>query len=230
MQVHGRIDLLPMQPLKLITEDSPAVFYAPKAKSIRIAVRRTIQSKYPFELEAELANDWTHFLYLHRKSHLAFQLLYKKDRREIFLYKARFLFPFPFYATYIVFRETKPEQTGYFQTYLNVKTGRVNTLNSRMERNGSTGTIIGDFVFEVPRYWRFITPLFYALFKRRMRSVMHEDNKLIDDRLERKVIDTEACAPFFPEAFDFLQSELCKTKPAPDFSFEDTVYASGQVT
>src|SRR2546426_4213159 len=96
---------------------------------MNIGIVREVGVLAPLDLTAETANDWTHFVHLHRRSHLEFRMIHKAGNREMFLYKARLLYPFPFYTPFLVVREYVAEQNGYRQFYLNLRNGRVHYLN-----------------------------------------------------------------------------------------------------
>jgi hypothetical protein len=181
---------------------------------MRIQFKRICESNAPLEILANANNDWTHFLHLHRKSHLDFRLLFKDGKREIFLYKARLIYPLPFYRTYIAFREYLPEQRGYHQFYLNVGTGKVNYLNNSTTMKGPFAVGSGTFVFESSRIWKWIPWIFKKLFAFRMRAVQSEDNIWMAERMKNGVFEESACATPVPEKFN-LMDEFLKDGLAP---------------
>lgn len=191
----------------------------------KIRVNRTCELRVPHALCVENQNDFTHFTHLHRKVILEYRLLFKLDKREIFLYKARRLYPLPFYDTYIVFREYIPAEEGYHNVYLNVRSGLVHYLQARTVCCGETSSVIGEYVFSLPSYWRFFPRLFYWVFKRRMHEVMEEDNIWFRSRMSSHgEINSQACAPVIPESYDLLNDLLGKgVLPTADIEFEDHV-------
>lgn len=189
-----------------------------------ISVKRVCESNAPLELVVEAGNDWTHFTHLHRKSHLAFQLLYKSGHREIFFYKARILYPLPFYTPYIVFREYVPERQCYDQIYQDLRSGRVHYLSGSHASLGDTVLGTGEFWFSVSSFWRYCPRLFFWLFKRRMRGVMEEDNRMIRERMRLGLASHAECDPRVPESYDLYADLMGKGLPEAEFTFSDHVF------
>ena len=189
-----------------------------------IAIKRICEVNAPLDIFAEAGNDWTHFAHLHRKSHLEFRLLYKNGVREIFYYRARTIYPLPFFTPFIVFREYHPEQRGYRQVYLDLKSGRVHYLNGKNEQHGENVLGTGEFWFQVSWYWKYFPGLFAWLFKKRMRSVMNEDNVMIRERISLKGMDNANCAPALPERFDFFEDMMKNGYPETPFLFSDHAF------
>jgi hypothetical protein len=145
--------------------------------------------------------------------------LFKQGRREVFLYKARRLYPLPFHDTYVVFRDVDLEIHGYRNIYLNVKTGAIHQLKGVVVQDGDAVSVIGEFMFSMPSYWRL------RIFKWRMRRLMAEDNVLIRERVELGGSSSPACAPAIPESYDlFLDTYkefAADTRFLEDFSVAD---------
>ena len=190
---------------------------------MRIEFKRICDVPAPIDIVTETVVDWTHFMHLHRKSHLEFRLLHKEGRRETFLYKARLIYPLPFYRTFIVFREYLPEQRGYHQFYLHVKTGAVHYLNSVVEQGSNSALSTGIFSFDSSRFWKWFPWLFKKLFALRMRMVQKEDDVWIKGRIAVGGYNESACAPFNPEQFDLFDELLKKNLPTPEMRMQDTV-------
>jgi hypothetical protein len=186
-----------------------------------IKFRRISEMKVPFDVFAEANNDWTHFTHLHRKSHAEFRLLYKSGRRQIFLYKTRLFPPLPFCESFIVMREEMPEQAGYRNVYLHVRTGRVNYLDGSTVQGKETVEGIGEFWFEVGWPWTWLPGVFAALFRRRMRQVLEEDNVLMRERIKLGAFSSERCAPPQPKEYDFYVDMMKDGFPKPARSYED---------
>jgi hypothetical protein len=191
----------------------------------RIFIRRDCEVKAPYSLCLENINDYTHFTHLHRKAILEYRLLYKLGNREIFLYKARRLYPFPFYDTYVVFREYVKADGGYSTLYLNVRSGAVHHLKGWVVDHGETCSIMGDFVFTLPSFWRLFPKLFFWVFKRRMKAIFDEDCQWFKGRMaEDASPDSPGCAPYVPETYDlFLDLFKNDTVPAADIKFHEKV-------
>jgi len=188
-----------------------------------ISCKRVWEAKAPFELCVEIANDWTHFVHLHRKSHKSYRLLYRAPGREIFHYQARILYPFPLFTDYIVMRNEVPERHGHEQIYLHVKSGRVTFQRSTTMRDGDKTQVIGEYIFDVPSYWRPFSGIFFWIFKYRMRKVMWEDNEQIVERMRSGIRDNPTCAPSVPTTFDLFE-DLKLRIPKADVHYEDHVY------
>jgi hypothetical protein len=172
----------------------------------KIAISRDCRVRAPFERCLENQYDYTHFTHLHHKTHLEFRLLYKSGVREIFLYKARVVYPLPFYDTYIVFREHRADENGYRNVYLNVKTGKIHLLRGTVvQMEDGICSIRGEFLFSVAGIWRYFPRVFEWIFRRRMRAVFEEDNEWFRGRLLHPEINQEACAPEIPAAYDLFQ-------------------------
>ena len=172
----------------------------------QMLAKNVVSQQRIFDALCENQVDWTHFLYLHRKSTLEYRLIFKRDHREIFVYKARLLYPFPFHDTYIVFRENIPGQHGYRNIYYNLKNGRIHYLNAYTTQKDETAILAGDFLFCLPSYWRFIPKLFFWFFKRRMNGLMDEDSEMIVERIRRQKADSPTCAPQIPEQYDLFDA------------------------
>jgi hypothetical protein len=173
-----------------------------------ITVKRICEIDAPLDMVADSAADWTHFTHIHRKSHKQFRLLSKDGPREIFLYEARMLYPLPFFRTFIAFREYKPEQKGYVQYYLHPKTGVVHYLTTKTISEEGVTKVIGEFSFEVSRFWKFFPRLFIRLLSFRMREVKEEDDEWIETRLEEGVFENKSCLPEIPERFNLMDEFL----------------------
>ncbi|MES2206937.1 MAG: hypothetical protein V4525_09110 [Pseudomonadota bacterium] len=184
-------------------------------------IKRTVETNAPLDMFAELGNDWTHFIHVHRKSHAAFQLLFKKDKREIFFYKSYLFYPLPIYKSFIVFREYVPEQNAYRQIYMETGSGRVHYSNNYNISSGSNSLGIAEFWFSTSKFWTLFPKLFFYLFSRRMRIVAHEDNMVMKERLESGVINQPACAPKVDESFDFYIEKTANGFPIPLYRWED---------
>jgi hypothetical protein len=186
-----------------------------------VSFKRICEYDAPLNVIAESASDWTHFTHLHRRSHLEFRLLSKSGKRETFLYKARIIYPLPFYWNYLVFREYLPDQCGYHQCYLNIRTGKVHYLNHRAVTVSGRSRIEGTFRFEIAGFWRLIPGVFRFLFTRRMHRVMLEDDSWVADRLKNGVFENPSCSPKTPEQFDLMTELLDVTRSHPDLILED---------
>ncbi len=172
----------------------------------KIYVQRTCELEAPFDICEESSNDWTHFTHLHRKAIVGYRLLNKKGLREVFLYKARVLYPLPFYDHYVIFRNYEPQQNGYKNVYLNVRTGQLNYLSGYVIQKGKSSLLMADYLFNMSWYWRFFPGFFLWVFRRRMRSVMDEDNQWIYERMKQKEpYSNKACAPVVPEEYDLFK-------------------------
>jgi hypothetical protein len=191
-----------------------------KARFYKISIDKTFYFRVPYALCLENQCDFTHFSHLHRKVILDYQLLYKNDKRAIFLYKARRLYPLPFYDTYIVFREMI--DNGYHQIYLNVKSGAVHYLKGTAADHGDCSSQKGEFIFCVPWFWSFFPNLFFWIFKKRITKVVDEDYEWFAGRMNSKQEDCPTCAPVVPDKFDLFE-ELFKNgvMPKADIHFEE---------
>jgi len=166
----------------------------------------------------DITYDWTHFLHLHRKSHGEFRLLHKSEKREIFFYKARIIYPLPFFRKFLVFREYQPEVGGYRQVYYDLSTGGITYLSAftRHNKDRDSYSCMGEYIFSVSWYWKLWPRLFSIIMKQRMGRVIEEDNELVRGRAEVGGKERLACAPKQVTTFDllddFLQAGLPKTE------------------
>lgn len=189
-----------------------------------VSVKRTCELRAPYAFCLESQTDWTHFTHLHRRSHAGYRLLYKKDRRTMFLYKARCVHPLPWYNHFLVVRDDDPSGTAYRNIYVDVVSGATHYLYAHAVCNGETTSLIGEYVFSLPDYWRWFPRIFFWLFKRRMRTVMEEDNQWIGERMVLgDVTEGAACAPLIPESFDVFRDTVPSdgTLPTAERHFED---------
>jgi hypothetical protein len=185
----------------------------------RIFIQRICEVKAPFDICVETNNDWTHFTHLHRTTIADYRLLFKNNQREVFLYRAKWFAHLPFHDTYIIFRNYEPVQHGYRNIYFNIRSGLVTYLDARVERKGDSTLFIGDYIFVLPSYWRYLSWLFLIIFKLRMRRVMDEDNEWIYGLMTRKTaMDNPVCAPVVPAKYDLY-----------DDLFADDVFATADV-
>ena len=197
----------------------------------KIFLRRTLQLKAPFKVVADVNHDWTHFPHLHRKTIKSHRLLYRNGQRQIFLYKARRLYPLPFCDDYVVLREDTPNG-GYRNVYVNVKSGAIHALDAKLESQGDWTVVTADHFFSLPSYWRFLPKIFLRLFvwvfKRRMNRIVDEDNEWIYGLMKTENVSTEdACAPVVPPTYDILD-EFFKKEPweLADVRLEDRLSES----
>ena len=191
---------------------------------VKIFVRRIFDFKAPYELLRETQDDWTHFIHLHKKSHGGFRLLYKKGNREIFLYKAWKLTPFPFFPDiYVVFRDYLPAKNGYRNVYLNVKTGQTHYLHGYLEDNAPYATTVGEFLYTLPSFFKFFPNLFFRFLKLRGKRVLEEDNVWMVERMaQESPVNSAACAPEVPETYDLFDDLFKDGKfPEPDIRLEE---------
>lgn len=172
----------------------------------RVSIRRVCESRAPFEFCVENYVDWTHFVYVHRASHVQYRLIHKDGRRCLFLYRARPLRLAPWTDDYIVFREVSEDGAGYLHAYLHVKTGRLHRLEARTIPNGETTLMTAEFLFELSDWWRLFPRLFFWIFRWRMRRVMHEDNAVLREWLELGRIPRGPCSPEVPETFNLIDT------------------------
>jgi hypothetical protein len=186
-----------------------------------IRIKRTCEGPGPFHLAAEAGNDWTHFAHVHRRSHMVFKLLHKSGNREIFYYKARTLYPFPFYTPYIAFREYAPEQNGYKQIYYDLRSGRVHYVSASHAMKGSNVQTIGEHWFDLPEYWRFFPKLFMLLFKIRMKRVMQEDSEMLREEVEAGIEGSDACLQSSLAEFSLFDEMTGAGFPKAAFAYED---------
>lgn len=194
-------------------------------QEFKVSIKRVFDFKAPYRIVLENQEDWTHFIHLHRKSHAEFRLLFKRGNREIFLYKARLFFGFPFFSkTYIVFRDNMPEKACYRNVYLDVGTGQVHYLNGKVVSKGETTETEGEFIFSASPFWRFFPKLYFWLFQWRGSRLLEEDNWWMAERMAAaKTTYDDFCAPEVPELYD-LFDDLYGEKDLPkgDIHFEET--------
>ena len=185
-----------------------------------------MELKAPYQIVFDTAQDWTHFGHLHRKSIATHPLLFKNNDRQIFLYKARRLYPLPFFDYYFVIREDRP--SGYRNVYVNAKTGHIHSCDCTVESQGEKTLVVGDHLFSLPSYWGLLTKLFPRLFlwiyKKRMDQIMDEDLEWIQERMTTEYPSVDTCAPAIPDSYDildqFFENETSRTA---DARFEYTV-------
>ncbi len=177
-------------------------------REIRVApIADATKRKAVLDAIADNANDWTHFTHVHRRHIARYTLLYKRDGREIFLYRSRRLYPLPWFDNYIVFRDWRPEQAGYCNLYYHVGSGKRHYLDSFINETPEGGVeLIGEFIFELPFYWWHMRALFFWIFKKRMRVLVAEDDALIRERLSMKNFEGAQCVPHVPEAYDMFDA------------------------
>ena len=190
----------------------------------RLYIHRTVETNAPLDLTAEIGNDWTHFTHLHDKTISQYRLLQKHGNREVFLYKARRIWPLPFHDIYVVFREYLPEQHGYRNVYLNVRTNVAHYLNGINYGDANHSVSVSEYLFTLPDYWRLFPKLFVWVFVKRMGRIVREDNEWIEARMQHNAPPTGvACAPQIPPAFDLLDSLYpARTLPVADARFTVT--------
>lgn len=181
----------------------------------KILVSRTIEFKAPFQFVVDSIEDWSHFGHLHRKSIAGLSLLSKSGERTVFLYKARRLYPLPFMDYYLVFREDRPSQYGFRNVYINAKTGASHTLEVKAEWQTDRALVVGDHLFSLPSYWRYLPKFFMRLFlqvyKWRMDKILDEDFEWIYERMTREgPPPSGSCAPAIPESYDVLEQAFKK--------------------
>jgi hypothetical protein len=187
----------------------------------KIGIKRICRIKAPYDIVAHAANDWSHFMHLHHKSIANFQLLFKSGDRNIFLYKARILYPFPFFNYFLIFREDNPKEESYRNIYLDLKSGAKHYLIATVSKDGEYACTVGEYVFTQPEYWRYFHGLFFKLFKWRMRRLMAEDNIWLKERMAVGCFDNPQCAPVIPTAFDLCEDIFREGLPKADIHYED---------
>ena len=188
-----------------------------------LKLRRITEVRCPFQIVAEGAVDWTHFSYIHRKSHRVFKLIKKDGFESVFYYKARMLYPFPIYKNYILVRRELPTQWGYEQVYYDLSTGKTHFLKAVTVENGETNSIVGDFEFDVSTIWMRFPKLFFFIFKLRMRRVMNEDNMYMKERMHLGVSKQVNCEIKVPETYS-LFADYRKENPEENrIDFQDHV-------
>lgn len=173
----------------------------------KILVRRVMKIKAPYQLVFDTAQDWSHFSHLHHKVIISHPLLYKNTERQVFLYKARRLYPFPFFDYYVIFRQDLPD--GYRNVYVNAKSGHMHTVDCKVEAQGDETWITGDHLFSLPSYWGLFPKLFPQIFlwiyRKRMDEIMDEDLEWIYERMTSEdLAPVDACAPAVPETYDIM--------------------------
>lgn len=177
----------------------------------KILVSRTIDFCAPFQFVVDSVEDWTHFSHLHRKAIAGLYLLSKSGNNSVFLYKARRLYPFPFYDYYIVFREDRPLDHGFRNVYVNTKTGATHTLDVKTYKRGEEATVVGDHLFSLPAYWRWLPKIcmnfFLKVYQWRMDAVLDEDFEWIFERMKNPDNSvTSHCAPAVPHDYNIVES------------------------
>ncbi len=190
----------------------------------KILVRRIVKIKAPYQLVFDTAQDWTHFSHLHHKVIMSHPLLYKNTERQIFLYKARRLYPLPFFDHYVIFREDLPD--GYRNVYVNAKSGHAHTVDCKVEAHGEETWVIGDHLFSLPSYWgllpKLLPKIFLWIYRRRMDEILDEDLEWIYERMIAEDLPlVDSCAPEIPKNYDIMD-EFFKTDTlrVPDARFE----------
>lgn len=198
----------------------------------KILVKRTTLTKAPQDIVYDVNQDWTHFSHLHRKVIVKHHLLFKSGDRQVFLYKARRLYPLPFYDDYIVFREDRPAQRGFRHVYVNAKSGGVHTLDAKLKSEGDWTWVEAEHFFSLPSYWHFLPKFFLRIFlwiyRWRMDKVFDEDNEWIYELMTKKNLpSTNVCAPVVPENYDVLDKYFeKKASELADAQFEYRVSES----
>ena len=177
--------------------------------------------KCPFYIVAEGAMDWSHFTFIHGKSHRIFKVFKQTSDRLVIFYKARIMYPFPFYNNYVIVRKNLPDQFGYEQIYYDIKSAKTHYLKAVTINNGETSSIIGDFLFDVSPVWKVVPGLFFKIFKLRMRRVMNEDNIYMRERLLNGQKSNPACEFKIPDEYDFLDDFKSRNPMGTEFDFCD---------
>ena len=177
----------------------------------KILVSRTIEFNAPYQYVVDSVEDWTHFSHLHRKAIAGLHLLSKSGPHAVFLYKARRLYPLPFYDHYVVFREDLPNQQGFRNVYVNAKTSATHTLDVKIIRNGDGAIVVGDHLFSLPEFWRHLPKIFMnfflVIYQWRMDQVLDEDFEWIFERIQNeKTPGSGNCAPAVPADYNLIQS------------------------
>lgn len=149
---------------------------------MQIYIRRKLKVRAPFWVVAENANDWTHFAYIHRKSHRLFRPIEINEKKTFFFYKAAVLYPFPVWQHYLVVREELKDVNGYHQIYYNSKGEVKSYLQSRCYEENGLSIVEGHFLFNVSFWWKPWTWLFVKIFEFRMKRVAKEDEVYIQER------------------------------------------------
>lgn len=194
----------------------------------RIGIRRICEMNAPYELVAYTSNDWTHLPVLHRKSVMEHRLLYKSGNRMIWLYKSRVLYPFPFHNMFLVFREQDLENDRYWNLYYDLSSGAVHYLKASVERRGITRPP-SESTSSLSPIWRLMPRLFFMIFNWRLKRIMDEDSRWIQEWMEQGGIDNRACAPPIPEAHDLFDA-LFKGKEFPEADVYRKRFQLNQVT
>lgn len=191
-----------------------------------ICFHHEIEYNAPPDIVLDADNDWTHFKYLHKKSHVLFKLIAKTEGYFVFLYRTRLLPYLPFFMEFIVFRELLPDKEGYRQVYLPVDGGMPNVLESVHTRNPDKGTITNTakFYFWLKWYWRPFPGIFCNLLRRRMMKVWEEDFSMMRAKIKSKSVTQVACAPVVPESYRFDRDFLKNQTPFPAKVFTGKLY------
>lgn len=190
---------------------------------MEMKIHRTTEMKCPFSIVAEGAVDWTHFTYIHSRSHKVFKLIQKTADRSVIFYKARVLYPFPLYNNYIVVRKELAADFGYEQVYYDTNSGKTHYLKAVTVNNGATTSIEADFIFDVNPLWKLFPQLFFFVFKLRMRRVMNEDNIYMRERVRLGTPTHNNCEVTVPENFSLLDEYKDKADLTKKFDFKDHV-------
>lgn len=192
-------------------------------RNMILKLRRVTEVKCPLQIVAEGATDWTHFTFIHRKSHKVFKLIKKDGLDSVFFYKARVLYPFPVYKSYIVVRRELPEQWGYEQVYHDLASGKTHFLKAITVQNLETCSIVGDFEFDVASFWRLFPRIFFFIFKMRMRRVMAEDNIYMKERVRSGVSTQINCEIEVPQSYSLLLEYKKQNSGKRSIDFQDHV-------
>ena len=115
------------------------------------------------------------------------------------------IFGLPFLKNYLVFRNYEKEQGRYRNLYHDLKSGLNTYLDAKVVDNGKSVSMVSDYVYELPDYWRPIKKIFFFIFKNRMRVLAAEDNKLFLERMKNGFWENPTFAPKVPEEFDLFE-------------------------
>jgi hypothetical protein len=193
---------------------------------LRIGITFTYQVDVPRAFIVDAATDWTHFMFVHHKYFVQYQLLLRQGRREVFLYKTRFLYPLPFYDTYLAAREYEPSGEGYRTVYYHVRSGRVTYHEAKGTVHEGVSAFYGSYVIELAGFWRLWPALFRFLFFRRMRKIQEEDREWLHERARAAGSLGPGCGPEVPPAFDFFGELFARAVPPPDKTYRKDWKAS----
>ncbi len=193
---------------------------------MQIFIKRKLKVNADAHLVFENANDWMHFAFVHRRSHSVFKPLVQVENRTIFFYKARLLYPFPFFRTYLVVRQDEPEQKGYQQIYLGLNGEVESYLKARCYIENGVPIQEGRFLLQVHWYLKPWPKLFASIFRVRMYKVALEDNDYLVsatpiNQKENSRADISSC--FVDEKFlekEFSRLNSFVSSQVVDFSFE----------